>query len=1001
MNRRLTLGLILALSLVLMASSIFAEDFKSRSLARTQIPSGQVEYVTGEVLVTFRNDVSLETMSEVARGMGSSIKSVHAGGRFRKLNVPPGLTEQEFVERLKRDRHVKSVSLNTVCRAFMVPNDPYYDPYQWHFPKINCPQAWDISTGTDVIVGILDSGIAYEDYPIPSYELYTVQSGITQYIQAPDLVGTQFVAGYDFINNDDHPNDNDAHGTHVAGTMAQTTNNSLGVAGMAFDCKLMPVKVLDYSGSGSAQALADGLYWAADNGAQVINMSLGWVPGYDPGPIVHNAIQYAYNSGVVLVAGSGNAGVSPVSYPAAYSEVIAVGATRYDDARSDYSQYGADIEIMGPGGDMLIDQNGDGYGDGVLQNTFLGYDPGPPEVLSDPTDMGWWFYDGTSMACPHVTALCAMMIANGQTGIENIRTILHETAVDLGTAGWDQYFGYGLIDAYAALTYSGINAAFEGDPTDGQAPLEVYFTDLSTGDITAWEWDFGDETPHSYDQNPIHTYQNEGYYTVSLAVTGPGGGDTETKTNYIHATSGEVTKDHPNQDIPVAGTGSGTYTNTFSSDNVYESILERKSGGKPPRYSYLEHKWTINVTGGTSVTFFVEAHQSASSDGDNFDFAYSTDNSTYIDLVTVTSTSDQVHSAAIPNSVSGTVYIRVTDTDRTPGNDALDQIFVDEMYIESATIPDPIPPEVTVTSPNGGEVWQGLSVHAITWVATDNIGVTSCDIDYTDDGGTNWYDVDDIEGNPGTYDWTVPNITSTQCLVRITVYDAAANSDVDQSNAYFTIQESVEQPMYVNSIAMTAGSAGVNDFAEATPEVVADATGLGIEGVLVSGHWYGASTDTDQCTTGPDGKCTVRSNNVKRAAEDFCFMVDTIVKTGYYWDDTKGVTTNCVAPLFRNREPLAQGAPEKFSVSGPYPNPFGSVTEFTLRLPAATRVSFAVYNMMGQKVRTLVNEDVGAGSYTVTWDATNDTGEAVSTGVYFYRVIAGDNTVTQKMMVAR
>jgi serine protease len=850
-------------------------------------------------------------------------------------------------------------------------------------------------------VGILDSGIAYEDYPIPSYELDTVQPGITQYLQAPDLAGTQFVAGYDFINNDDHPNDNEAHGTHVAGTTAQTTNNSYGVAGMAFDCRLMPVKVLDYSGSGSAQSLADGLYWATDNGAQVINMSLGWIPGYDPGPIVHNAIQYAYNAGVVLVAGSGNAGVSPVSYPAAYSEVIAVGATRYDNARASYSQYGSDLEIMGPGGDMGVDQNGDGYGDGVLQNTFTGYDPGPPEVLSDPTDFGWWFYDGTSMATPHVSALCAMMIANGQTGIENIRSILQATALDLGTPGWDQYYGYGRIDAYAALTYSGINADFEGVPQEGLAPLDVNFTDLSTGTVTGWDWDFGDGTPHSYEQHPMHTYENEGYYTVTLIASGPSGSDTEVKTDYIHATSGEVVKDYANQDIPVAGTVSGTFNDTRASDDVYESILERKSGGRPPRYSYLEHKWTINVTGGTSVTFFVEAHQTASPDGDNFDFAYSTNDVSYTGLVTVTSTSDQVYSATMPSSLSGTVYIRVTDTDRTPGNEIYDEIFIDEMYIESNTIPDPIPPEVTVTSPNGGESWQAGQVYAITWIATDNVGVTSCDIDYTYDGGTNWYDVADLTGNPGTYDWTVPNTPSTQCLVRVTAYDAATNSGVDQSDAYFTILELVEQPMYVNSIAMYAGRAGANRYAQATPEVVDDASGLPLEGVLVSGYWYGASSDTDQCTTGADGKCTVRSDNVKKPTQDFCFMVSALDKTGYYWDDTKGVKTNCIAPAANDRVPLAQSIPAEFAVSGPHPNPFGSVTEFSLSLPAATEVSFNVYNMMGQKVRTLVNREVGAGTYTVTWDATNDRGEPVSTGVYFYRVVAGENKATQKMMLSR
>jgi hypothetical protein len=129
-------------------------------------------------------------------------------------------------------------------------------------------------------------------------------------------------------------------------------NNSQGVADMAFNCTLMPVKVLDYSGSGSAQSLADGLYWAADHGAQVINTSLGWPPGYNPGSTVSNAITYAYNAGVVLLASSGNSGTGKVSYPAAYSQVIAVGATTYDDRRPSYSQYCSALEICACGGDM-------------------------------------------------------------------------------------------------------------------------------------------------------------------------------------------------------------------------------------------------------------------------------------------------------------------------------------------------------------------------------------------------------------------------------------------------------------------------------------------------------------------------------------------------------------------------------------------------------------------------------------------------------------------------
>jgi PKD repeat protein len=549
MKKNSALGLVLALSLILiLATTLNADDLRSKPLSERIAQAGEVEYVRGEILVKFKTDISDHTMAEIHERMGTEVMSIHRGG-VRRLRVPRGADEETMVSRLGSDPRVEFAELNSVCHAHMIPNDPYYDPYQWHFPKINMPQAWDISTGSGVIVGILDSGIAYENYPVPSYELDTVASGVTQYMIAPELNGTSFTGGYDFINNDSHPNDNDAHGTHVAGTIAQVTNNSTGTAGMAFDCTLMPVKVLDYSGSGTAQSLADGLYWATDNGAQVINMSLGWSPGYNPGSTVANAVAYAYNHGVVLLASSGNAGVSPVSYPAAYSQVIAVGATRYDDARAGYSQYGSDLEITAPGGDIDIDQNGDGYGDGVLQMTFTGYDPGPPEQLADPTDFGYWFYEGTSMACPHAVALVAMMIANGQTGVENIRTILHETAVDLGSAGWDQYYGYGRIDAYEALSYGGTPpvAEFVGSPTSGCEPLTVSFTDQSTGDITDWDWTFGDGGT-STAQNPNHQYTSSGYYTVSLTVTGPNGSDTETKTDYIHV-----------QEAPVAGfTGSPT-----------------------------------------------------------------------------------------------------------------------------------------------------------------------------------------------------------------------------------------------------------------------------------------------------------------------------------------------------------------------------------------------------------------------------------------------------------
>jgi len=962
MKRTLVLGIVLVACLSLFAAaSLSAQTFKIKSMVT---PAGTVEYVKGEVLVKFKDGVPQKSIARLSSALGTSVLSVHRGG-FQRFSVPAGMTEQDFVDQLRENPDVEYAQLNSICHAFYVPNDPYYSPYQWDLPKINSESAWDISTGTSVLVGILDSGIAYEDYAVPSYEANTVKAGVTQYLQAPDLAGTSFAPGYDFINNDTHPNDNNGHGTHVSGTVAQTTNNAYGVAGLAFDCTLMPVKVLDYSGSGSASSLADGLYWATDHGAQVINMSLGWTPGYDPGPTVHDAIQYAYNNGVVLVASSGNAGVGTVSYPAAYSEVIAVGATRYDDALVSYSQYGADQELVAPGGDLDVDQNGDGYGDGILQQSFDPYDPGPPEVLADPTAFGWWFYVGTSQAAPHVSGLVAMMIANGQTGVENIRTILHETAVDLGPAGWDETYGYGRIDAYAALTYGPPPpvADFVGDPTEGAIPLTVQFTDKSTGDITSWSWDFGDGGTSAL-QNPSHTYEAEGYYTVSLTVSGPNGSDTNTKVDYIHATSGQIVKEYADRDIAVSGTVSGSYLDTKVSDDVYEAVTERQSGGKPTnRYSYLEHKWTISVTGGTSVTFYVEAHKTASTDGDDFVFAYSTDDAVYTDMVTVSSTSDMVYSAALPNTLSGTVYVRVKDTDQASGNRSLDTIYIDEMYVESASGP-PVPPVADFV----GDPTSGCAPLAVQFTDQSSGNPTSWSWDFGDGGSSS-------EQNPSHTYQSVGYYT-----VSLTVSNTAG-SDTNTKTDYIYAQDCPEIPMFVEYINMSLDKKGVNTSAVASLKVVEDATGNpGVDAVAVSGHWYGLTSDTDNFTTASDGTGSCVSDKVKNASGQFCFQVDALTKSGYYWDTTKGVTSNCISSaasrLFAKLD--------EFSVTA-YPNPFNPSTNIAFVLPGKATLTLSIFSVTGERVRTLADGEFGAGVHVFNWDGSNEQGQRVGSGIYFYR----------------
>ncbi len=305
--------------------------------------------------------------------------------------------------------------------------------------------AWDISQGENVVVAVLDTGVAYEN-----------TKGRNRYMLAPDLANTAFVQGWDFINNDSQPNDDHSHGTHVTGTIAQSTNNSLGTAGVAFNTSIMPIKVLDSNGYGTSANVADGIYFAADNGAKVINMSLG--ADSDEENTMKNAVAYAYNQGVTIVCAAGNSYQegNPTIYPAAYDDYcIAVGAIRYDEIRSFYSSTGTYLDIAAPGGDTSVDQNGDGYADGVLQQTFN------PQT-KNPGAFAYYFFQGTSMASPHVAGVAALLIAKGVTGPENVREALESTAkkppcLD-GQCGneqcWSEEYGWGILDAAAALNYS-------------------------------------------------------------------------------------------------------------------------------------------------------------------------------------------------------------------------------------------------------------------------------------------------------------------------------------------------------------------------------------------------------------------------------------------------------------------------------------------------------------------------------------------------------------------
>ena len=291
-------------------------------------------------------------------------------------------------------------------------NDPYRD-FQWNLDQVDAESAWRHSMGEGVLVAVLDTGVS------PN---------------GPDGISA-IVEGFDFVNDDPDPADDNGHGTHVAGTIAQATDNGVGVAGLAPGASVLPVKVLDGEGSGWTSTLIEGIAFAVDNGADVINMSLGSSSSSDS---LRTAIDDAVAAGVLVVAATGNDDADQVGYPAAYPGVLAVGAIDAAAQRASYSNYGAEIDLVAPGGDNSVDHNGDGLKDGILQETVIG------------GSFNYFLYQGTSMASPHVAAAGALLIGAGASA-EEAADLLTSTAMDSDIDGWDERTGWGAVQPAAAL----------------------------------------------------------------------------------------------------------------------------------------------------------------------------------------------------------------------------------------------------------------------------------------------------------------------------------------------------------------------------------------------------------------------------------------------------------------------------------------------------------------------------------------------------------------------
>lgn len=365
------------------------------------------------LIVDFKDNLSPTQIEaqihQFARGEDFHLNSEFSGPEH--LYVVEG--DRQFLKALRRSELAnltEHIEPNYIYKKQFVPNDPDYRK-QWNLHSVGAESAWNIVTGKGVTVAVIDTGVS----------------------RVPDLRETQFTPGYDFVNDRAQADDDYGHGTHVAGTIAQSTDNRLGVAGIAFEASLMPLKVLDANGAGTVVDIAEAIRFAADHRADVINMSLG---GAGDSQVLKEAVDYAYRKGVVLIAAAGNEGRNSASYPARYPHVVSVSATGPTGDKAPYSNFGAGVDIAAPGGDI---QQGTQSG-GILQNT-INAATGESVFLS---------LQGTSMAAPHVAGVAALIKAAGVEDPDTVIHILQESArIDPDDSL--NHFGAGHLNAAAAV----------------------------------------------------------------------------------------------------------------------------------------------------------------------------------------------------------------------------------------------------------------------------------------------------------------------------------------------------------------------------------------------------------------------------------------------------------------------------------------------------------------------------------------------------------------------
>jgi serine protease len=430
--------------------------------ATSALASEPTTYAPNEVVVGYAATGSSTRAVAASVGGASTHSSSHVDTRVLRLASGESVTRALRRLRAQHDVAWAVPDYRAHMTGSFVPDDEGaghapgdWAQLQWNFVgpfSVNAPEAWanvaadGAPGGTGVTVAVLDTGVAYANRG--------------PFRRSPDFSRYTFVKGYDFVAKNPYPNDRNGHGTFVAGTIAEDTNNRIGLTGLAYGAHIMPVRVLDSQGEGEASTIAEGVMFAVKHHAQVINLSLEFSPGVTANdiPELIHALVYAHRHNVLVVAAAGNEGHAAIAYPARAPYVVSVGATTEHGCLADYSNDGTGLTLVAPGGGADANLPGD-------PNCFPEKPPGPDVYQVTFTGSSYKKfgmpagYEGTSMATPHVAATAALIIASGVLGPHptpaQITARLKATATKLGGGGDERLYGAGLVNAAAATAPGG------------------------------------------------------------------------------------------------------------------------------------------------------------------------------------------------------------------------------------------------------------------------------------------------------------------------------------------------------------------------------------------------------------------------------------------------------------------------------------------------------------------------------------------------------------------